>query len=76
MVAVTYGTARVAADTTERAVARKSWFARFMDAVMESRMRQARRELARYAHLLPYSLDDRDVRLIRSGRDRMPFGGW
>jgi hypothetical protein len=76
MVAVTYGTAPVEAGTPERAVVRKTWFARLLDAMMESRMRQAQRELARYAHLLPYSLDNRDVRLIKSGKDQMPFGGW
>jgi hypothetical protein len=83
MVAVTYGVARVPtaelAAKAERAKAvtpRKNWFARFMDALIESRMQQARRELARHAHLLPYSLDERGNRLVKTGSDDMPFGGW
>jgi hypothetical protein len=82
MVAVTYGDARVAARTVVKAarpeagVSRKSFFARFMDALIESRVRQARREIARHAHLLPYSLDERGNRLVRMAKADMPFGGW
>lgn len=78
MVAVTYGVTRVpAAKATERAydaAPRKSFFARFVDALMESRLQQARREIARHAHLLPHVLDEHgnQVRNI----DEMPFGGW
>jgi len=32
---------------------RKGWFARFYDAVIEARMRQAMRELAMHRHLIP-----------------------
>ena len=53
MVAVTYGAARVAAGKAEPQAKRadtaapgKSWFARFVDALIESRMQQARREIA------------------------------
>ena len=46
-----------------------------MDALIESRMQQARRELARHAHLLPYSLDERGNRLIKTGSGDMPFSG-
>lgn len=69
MVAVTYGVARVpatkAAERAQAAAPRKSIFARFYDALMESRLQQARREIARHAHLLPHGRDD-----------EMPFGGW
>jgi hypothetical protein len=82
MVAVTYGVARVpsAEPATKRKRAgqvapRKSWFTRFMDALMETRMQQARREIARHRHLLPYSLDERGNRLVKSGSENMPFGG-
>jgi len=51
MVAVTYGTARVAAANTA-AAPRKPLLTRLMDALIESRMQQARREIARHAHLL------------------------
>ena len=67
MVAVTYGVARVpATKATERAQAaapRKSIFSRFYDALMESRLQQARREIARHAHLLTHARDG-----------EMPFG--
>ena len=67
MVAVTYGLARVPANkASERAQAaapRKSLFARFMDALMESRLQQARREIARHAHMLPRVFDDHGNRL-------------
>ena len=83
MVAVTYGVARVAAGKAEpqakradRAAPAKSWFARFIDALIESRMRQARREIAKHVHLLPYSLDERGNRLVKTDAKNMPFGGW
>jgi hypothetical protein len=77
MVAVTYDVARVPAAKAARVKAAapgKSWFARFMDALMESRMQQARRELAVHARLLPYSLDERGNRLVKIGSSDMPFG--
>lgn len=83
MVAVTYGVARVPtakpaakAGRAETAVPRKSWFTRFMDALIEARMRQARREIARHSHLLPYNLDERGNRLVQFDSENMPFGGW
>jgi hypothetical protein len=83
MVAVTYGVARVStaepaakAAHAKAAAPRKSLFALFMDALIESRMQQARRELSRHAHLLPYSLDERGNRLVKTGSGDMPFGGW
>jgi hypothetical protein len=80
MVAVTYGEARVPAKaarkTAAKAVPRKHWLARVVDALVESRMQQARREIGRHIHLLPYSLDDRRNRLVKTGSKEMPFGGW
>jgi hypothetical protein len=81
MVAVTYGVARVAARKTAKAgrakqAVAKSWLARLMEALIESRMQQARREVARHAHLLPYTLDERGNRIVRIGAKDMPFGGW
>jgi hypothetical protein len=80
MVAVTYGAARVpakaAGKTADKATPHKNWFARFMDALIEARMQQARREIERHIHLLPYSLDDRRNRLVKTGAKEMPFGGW
>ena len=81
MVAVTYGVSRVSAAKTRakaahKAPTHKSIFARFVDALVETRMQQAHREIVRHAHLLPYSLDERGNRLINAGGKDMPFGGW
>ena len=80
MVAVTYGVSRIpakkAAERAQVAAPRKSFFARFMDALVESRLRQVHREIAKHAHLLPYSLDRRGKRVSKSGIDEMPSGGW
>lgn len=58
MVALTYGDTRVSGVETKNATKaetapRPSWFARFVAAMMESRMRQAEREIRLYARLLP-----------------------
>jgi hypothetical protein len=80
MVAVTYGAARVpaadAAARTEAAAPRKSWFARLMQSMMESRLEQARREIRLHTRLLPYTLDENGNRVIRTSTGDMPFGGW
>jgi len=84
MVAVTYGVSRVrAAKTLAKAAAKakkpasgRSVFARLVDALVETRMQQAHREIMRHAHLLPYSLDERGNRLVKVGGTDMPFGGW
>ena len=63
MVAVTYGKVRVAGakagKRTQGAARRKTAFGRFIDALMESRLRQAEREIRRHAHVLPRTYDDR-----------------
>jgi hypothetical protein len=81
LVAVTYGLARVpaakAAPKAERAetnVPRESWFVRFFNAMAEARMAQAEREIRMHAGLLPYTLDDRGNRLIKTESGDMPFG--
>jgi hypothetical protein len=45
-----------------------------MDALIESRMQQARREIRLHTGLLPYSLDERGNRLVKTGVNDMPFG--
>jgi hypothetical protein len=78
MVAVTYGVTRVptakAAERAEAAAPRKSVFIRFMDALVASRMKQVHREIAKHAHLLPYTLDERGNRVI-DGVEKLPFSG-
>lgn len=79
MVAVTYGVARVpsakAADA-QTAAPRKSLLVRFLDALVESRMRKAQAEIRKYRHLMPYTYDERTNRLVKIERDDMPVGGW
>lgn len=74
MVAATYtgNAAATVADVTPR----KSFWSRFMTALMEARMAQARREIRLHIGLLPYSLDDRGNRLVQKKSADMPFGGW
>ena len=78
MDAITYGatrgSARAAGNTDKPAQARHGWFARFMEALSESRRRQALREIQKHAHLLPYTLVERGNRLVKTGNRDMPFG--
>ena len=83
MVAITYGVARVSAAAaapktgrSEAAASRKSWFARFFDALVESRIQQAHREIQKHRHLLAYPLDERGNRLIKTDSADLPFGSW
>jgi len=67
MVAVTYGVARVpAAQAGVQAASRKSIFARFMDALVESRLQAVHREIARHAHLVPRTFDEQGNRLAKT----------
>lgn len=80
MVAVTYGVGRApvgqATERVQAAAPRKGIFARFIDALMESRLQQARREIARHAHLLPHVRDEHGNIVSKFNIDEMPFGGW
>jgi hypothetical protein len=83
MVAVTYSVARVPATAPaakaargDAAAPRKSWFAHFFEALVKARMEQARREIKMHTQLLPYTLDERGNRLVRTDSGNMPFGGW
>jgi len=81
MVAVTYDVAHVPAGKAASKAARvsaprKPWYVRFMEALIEVRTQQAKSEIARHIHLLPYSLDERGNRLVKASSRDMPFGGW
>ncbi len=74
MVALTYGDTRVATPESKTAAKksaktaaapRQSFFARFMQAMMESRMRQAAREIRLYAPHV--RLDSTDTNTPRGG---------
>ena len=82
MVAVTYGAARAATPhvagakiANKTGKKRKSIFVRVFDAIAESQLRRAEREIARYHHLLPRDFDfNGDLRFARE--EKSPFGGW
>ena len=77
MVAVTFGGAHgaTAAVDTKTGEKRKGFFVRMFDAIAESQMKRAERELATYRHLLPQ--DFKVDPMNWSGRDgKEPFGGW
>lgn len=67
---------KTSAKAEEQARPQQNLLARFFDALVESRLQQAHREIVRHAHLLPYSLDERGNRLVKVGGKDMPFGGW
>jgi hypothetical protein len=53
MTAISLGATPVTSATVPAKPPRKSPFERFLDALYESRMRQARREMSRHLHLVP-----------------------
>ncbi len=77
MVAVTYGTARVAAPAAAEAAVNKpskGFFARLFDAIEKSQLRRAERDLARYHYLLPLDHELRSGKLVPHSQDALPFG--
>ena len=52
---------------------RRSWFARFIAALHDSRMRSARAEIARHRHLLPADFELVGNRLNARNEDQLPF---
>ena len=72
MSAVTYGESY--APSAKEAAPRKSWFARFMDHVIEARMAQAAREVELHLGYLPEELRRRHRRMVKTGQLEMPFG--
>jgi len=67
MVAVTYGGARVAAPAVSETKPGKGILARVFDAIAETQMKRAQRELALHRHLMPHDFEFR--------RGDGPFGG-
>ena len=85
MVALTYGDTRVSGAETNTATKTatktaaapaKSWFARFLTAMMESRMRQAEREIRLHARLLPPLHVERSELPFQDVTQESPRGGW
>jgi hypothetical protein len=82
MVALTYGDARVgtvdSAPTTKTAAPaapRKAWYVRLVDAIIEARMQQARREIRMYTATMPYIIDENGNRKLKTEMNA-PAGGW
>jgi hypothetical protein len=69
----THGSVTPAARTPAVAPQRRGFLARFVDALVESRMRQAERELRRYRHLIPGELERAALRLDSRSEDSLPF---
>jgi hypothetical protein len=77
--AITYPTGGVQVDyspfpATKSQPAGTGWLRRFLVALMEARMRQAEREIARYHHLIPTELEMSGDRLTARNEDELPFG--
>jgi hypothetical protein len=72
MVTVTYGIAGTAVAGTKSTRKSKGFFTIVLEAIAESQMKRAKRELARYRHLLPsgFTLNGE-----KYGEDEA-FGGW
>lgn len=87
MVALTYGDTRVSGVETKTATKTasknataaapgKTWLARFFAAMMESRMRQAEREIRLYARLLPPLHVEQAELPFQDVTKDSPRGGW
>jgi hypothetical protein len=74
MTALTYDLRKAAATTTAAPPAKKGFWARALDALIEARMRQAEREIRLHAHLLPASaLRDLGLKANYKDADKLPF---
>jgi len=59
--------------TTKPAAKRKSLFMRFVDHLIELRLRSAAEEIKRHSHLLPRELDHAAWKLTTRSEDSLPF---
>jgi hypothetical protein len=75
MATITYTHSSVTAAARKPAVApqRRGFLARLLDALIESRMRQAERELRRYRHLMPGELERAALSVDSRSEDSLPF---
>jgi hypothetical protein len=72
MATITYGTA-IPATAAPAKPARKNLWTRFVDALIESRMRKAEEEIRRYHHLMPDEFERAAYRLGPRSEDQLPF---
>lgn len=73
MTDITCGVATPAAAASD-APERKGLFARILDAIYESRMRQVEREIRQHRYLIPQDiLAQTDFKVSRRDKDGLPF---
>jgi len=78
MVALTFGVSRrlSSAKADPKPVNNsRGFFVRLLDALAETQMQRAQRDIARYHHLLPLDHPLRD-KVVPRKEDELPFGGW
>jgi hypothetical protein len=75
MSAVTYRGCYTPTADTAAAPRKKGLLARFLDNLIEARMRQAAREVERHLNYLPEDLRRRYQRTAEDGQQELPFGG-
>ncbi len=69
MTMMTYDSAPALTDCT----ARKGFWARIYDRLIEARTRHAMRELELYRHLMPRELEDAGWKVTERSEDSLPF---
>jgi hypothetical protein len=74
MTALTYDLRKAAATAKDATPAKKGFWARVLDALIEARMRQAEREIRLHRHLVPASqLDELGFKASYKDADKLPF---
>jgi hypothetical protein len=78
MVVLTFGVSRFlspAKTDATRVNNSRGFFVRLLDALAESQMKRAQRDIVRYRHLLPLDHPLRAA-IVPRREDELPFGGW
>jgi hypothetical protein len=74
MTALTYDLRKAAATVKAAKPAKKGFWARTLDALIDARMRQAEREIRMHAHLIPAdALEKLDFRATYRDAAKLPF---
>jgi len=74
MATLTYDLGAVAGTAKADAPAKKGFWARVLDAVIEARMREADRQIRQYVHLVPeHVLAESGLKATYKDADKLPF---
>jgi hypothetical protein len=74
MATITYGRAAIAVPESKPAAkTQRTWFARFVDRLVEAQMRKAERDIARYRYLLPDQFEHDAWGVDQGGKEKLPF---